>query len=108
MNGSPLLEKEDSQKQWKVHKVEPAGTLRAGIYNIYNAQEASKSKATEGIVVHSDKNFVYQMEAKNKFVKHSAKSFESIPKVGTNVSIQYTNNGVAQSVAKEVSRSRGR
>ena len=108
MNGSRLLEKEDSQKQWKVEKVEQAGTLRAGIYNIYNAQDALKGKSTEGIIVHSDKDFVYQMEAKNKFVKHSTKSFESIPKIGTNVSIEYTNNGIAQSVVKGVSRSRGR
>lgn len=108
MNGSRLLEKEDSQKQWKVEKVEQAGALRAGIYNIYNAQEASGDKSTEGIIVHSDKDFVYQMEAKNKFIKHSSKSFESKPVVGTNVSIEYTNKGIAQSVVKGVSRSRGR
>ena len=106
MNGSKLIESQKPDKSWDTKKVEPAGKLRAGIYNIFSAQDAG-DKATQGMVVHADKDFVYQMVAQNRFVKHSSKKFEKVPDIGLNVAIE-SKNGKASTTTLSGSKTRSK
>jgi hypothetical protein len=106
MNGSRLVEA-DVNGTWKVQKVEPAGNLKAGIYNIFNAKPADTSKSHSGVILHADKKEgVFQEVAKGQFVSHSATSFEKLPKPGERLTISYQ-AGIAQT-AEAAAQKRGR
>lgn len=87
MNGQKLLQSEHAG-QWQVDKVERAGTLKPGIYNIYLAAPADKASAHVGVVLHADAEFVYQHVGKT-FVRHERSSFDQVPAFGNHVSIRY-------------------
>ncbi len=59
MNGSRIVQS-DSGEGWNSEKVEKAFNLKAGIYNIYTASPADKKRASSGVIVHADKDSVYQ------------------------------------------------
>lgn len=107
MNGSRLLEQEVGAK-WAVKEVKPAEGLKPGIYNIYNATQADKTKAEEGVVLHADDKSLYQMTGKDKFVKHNVADLETVPSIGVNVSISYSEGRGSSKLASSESRSRGR
>jgi hypothetical protein len=87
MNGSRLVQREQDG-QWNTEKVEKAGTVKPGIYNIYLASQADKSKGTDGPILYVDKDHVYQQVGKS-FVKHDCTDFDKVPEVGTNYSVKY-------------------
>lgn len=87
MNGQKLLQTEHAG-EWKVDKVEKAGTIRPGIYNLYLAAPADQASAHIGIVLHADSQFVYQQVGKT-FVRHERTRFEQVPTLGAPVSIRY-------------------
>ncbi len=108
MNGSRIVQS-DSGAGWISEKVENAGSLRAGIYNIYTASPADKSQPIVGVVVHTDKDSIYQQCGK-KFIMHPRKDFDIIPAIGSAKSIEYDAGGkaVVSTSAKKLSRSRSR
>jgi len=108
MNGSRLLEKEDDANKWKVAKVEDAGALRAGIYNIHNAVKADKKTQSDGQILHVDREFVYQMVSKDRFVKHDIKDFDKAPTVGSSVKVEYAQNAKASFTNSGAKKSRSR
>lgn len=69
MNGQRILQGE-SDGAWTSQKVDKAGTLKPGIYNIYTAEPVDKSQRYDGVIVYADKNSVYQQIGK-KFVMGS-------------------------------------
>lgn len=87
MNGQRLVQSEQG-KQWTTDKVEKAKTVKPGIYNIYLSTQADKSKAHDGVIVHVDKDHVYQQIGKN-FVKHDRVDFDNIPDIGANTTVKY-------------------
>jgi cell filamentation protein len=87
MNGQKLLQTERAG-QWEVDKVEKAGAIKPGIYNIYLATPADQASAHIGVVLHADAQFVYQHVGKT-FVRHDRTSFDQVPALGDNVSIRY-------------------
>ncbi|WP_419590295.1 IS21 family transposase [Thiolapillus sp.] len=58
-HGSRIVQS-DSGEGWNSEKVEKAFNLKAGIYNIYTASPADKKRASFGVIVHADKDSVYQ------------------------------------------------
>ncbi|WP_305801947.1 KfrB domain-containing protein [Thiolapillus sp.] len=58
-HGSRIVQS-DSGEGWNSEKVEKAFNLKAGIYNIYTASPADKKRASSGVIVHADKDSVYQ------------------------------------------------
>lgn len=105
MNGSKVVQSEEGG-EWQNKKVDKAGSLRPGIYNIYNAKQASKSAEYSGVIVHVDKDKLYQQVGKS-FITHDLDSFESLPKVGSNKSISYKTDGKAVvATAQKLSRSK--
>jgi len=87
MNGQKLVQSEQAG-QWATDKVEKAGLLKPGIYNIHLSTPADKSRAHEGVVLHADKTHVYQQVGKH-YVRHERESFAKLPEIGSNSSIKY-------------------
>lgn len=87
MNGQKLVQSEQ-EGQWVTIKVEKAGPIKPGIYNIYLSMQADKTKSHDGVIVHTDKEHVYQQVGKT-FVAHDQGNFSKAPEVGRNSCIKY-------------------
>ena len=60
MNGQRMIQREEEGK-WQNHKVEKAGAIKPGIYNVYLATPAERRKTyKEGVIVHAEDDAVYQ------------------------------------------------
>ncbi|EHO0169655.1 IncP plasmid survival protein KfrB [Escherichia coli] len=106
MNGQRIVQTEN-QGAWTNQKVDKAGALKPGIYNIYMAQKAEKSQRHDGTIVHADSGSIYQQVGKN-FVMHARSDFDKVPEIGSAKSISYDAQGKAQVSAESVKLSRGR
>lgn len=106
MNGQRIVQAEQAGA-WANQKVDKAGELKPGIYNIYLAQQADKSQRHDGVIVHADGNSVFQQVGKN-FVMHSRSDFDKVPEIGSAKSITYDASGKATVSADAVKLSRGR
>ena len=87
MNGQRLVQSEQGG-QWATDKVEKAGVIKPGIYNIHLSTKADKSQSHDGVIVHADKDHVYQQVGK-QFVQHDRANFDKVPEIGSNSSIKY-------------------
>jgi KfrB protein len=90
MNGQRLVQNENAG-QWETDKVDKAGAIKPGIYNIHLATDADQAKAYEGVVIHADKASVYQQVGK-AFIRHDRTLFDKVPVIGSNTSIEYEGN----------------
>lgn len=106
MNGQRIVQTEQGGA-WTNEKVDKAGALKPGIYNLYMAKEADKGQKHDGMIVHSDSGSVYQQIGKN-FVMHDRQNFDKVPEVGASKSISYDAQGKAVVAAEAAKLSRGR
>jgi hypothetical protein len=106
MNGSRIVQNE-RDGQWRSEKVDKAGALKPGIYNLYLASLADKTATCSGVILHADKENVYQQVAKN-YVMHACSDFDKVPEIGSAKSISYDAQGKARVSAETVQLSRGR
>jgi hypothetical protein len=90
LNGQRLVQSEKGG-EWSTDKVEKAGVLKPGIYNIYLANGPDKAKRHDGTVLYIDKDNVYQQVGRS-FVKHALADFDKVPEIGANSSVQYAND----------------
>lgn len=88
MNGQKLLQENERGSDWVTVNVGKAGAVKPAIYPIHLAEPADKSKSHDGVVLHADKESVYQQVGKG-FVKHARDSFDKVPEIGSNLSIKY-------------------
>jgi hypothetical protein len=88
MNGQLLVQSEQAG-QWRTDKVEKAASVRPGIYAIYLATAADKSKAHDGPIIHIDTSSVYQQVGKN-FILHDRSAFLKLPDIGAHLTVNYT------------------
>ena len=103
MNGQKLLQTEQAGA-WQVDKVEKAGAVRPGIYNLYLSTPADPAGVHAGMVLHADAEFVYQQVGKT-FVRHERARFDQVPTAGTQVSIRYQHDqAVVTAAAVKASR----
>lgn len=65
MNGQRIVQTEQ-EGAWANQKVDKAGALKPGIYNLYMAQQADKKQTHDGVIVHADNNQVYQQVGKTR------------------------------------------
>lgn len=106
MNGQRIVQAEQGGA-WTNEKVDKAGALKPGIYNLYMAKEAEKSQRHDGLIVHADSKTVYQQVGKN-FVMHDRQNFDKVPDTGVSASISYDAQGKATVAAEAAKISRGR
>lgn len=88
MNGQRLVQSED-KGAWQTDKVDRAGELKPGIYNIYNAQPADKAKSHTGAILNVEDGHVFQQVDHAAYVKHKASDFDKVPAVGSSKTITY-------------------
>ena len=108
MNGQRILQSEQ-EGAWTNQKVDKAGALKPGIYNLYLAEQADKTKRYDGVIVHVDSSHIYQ-QIEKKFVLHSRNDFDTVPAIGNVKSVSYNDKGraVVSSEAVKISRGRSR
>lgn len=106
MNGQRIVQAE-KDGAWANQKVDKAGALKPGIYNLYLAQAADKKQTHDGVIVHADSSNVYQQTGKN-FVLHARSDFDKVPDIGSVKSISYTAQGQAAVAAEAPKLARGR
>ena len=87
MNGQKLLQSEQGG-EWATTKVEKAGAMKPGIYSLYLASMPDKLKSYEGVVIHADRDVLYQQVGKS-VLKHDLKDFERMPALGSTLKITY-------------------
>lgn len=87
MNGRRILEHENEGK-WTPKKVEPAGGLKPGIYNIYTAKPADTSTSHTGTVVFADKTSIVQ-QVGSGYIEHKRELFDKVPEIGSSKEISY-------------------
>ena len=104
MNGQKLLQNEGAG-EWVTVKVEKAGSLRPGLYNLYLAATADLGKVHEGTILYADGDHVFQ-QAGRTLIKHPLKMFETLPETGKLTQINYL-AGKAEVVVAAVRRGRG-
>jgi len=105
MNGQRIVQTEQGGA-WINQKVDKAGAMKPGIYNLYMAQQANKSQRYDGVIVHADDRNVYQQIGKN-FIMHARSDFDIVD-IGRAKSISYDAQGKAIVSADTVKLSRGR
>lgn len=106
MNGQRIVQTE-KDGAWTNQKVEKAGALKPGIYNLYIGQAADKKQTYSGVIVHADAEKVYQQTGKN-FVQHARADFDKVPEIGAAKSISYNAQGKAAVTAEVQKLVRGR
>jgi hypothetical protein len=94
MNGQCAMQQED-QVQWHNVKVKKARGVKPGIYNIYTAKKADKSKEHAGVILYTDKKNVYQRVGNGQYVTHDRTDFAKLPEPGETKSISYSADGKA-------------
>lgn len=87
MNGQRLLQSE-SDGRWVTNKVDKAGHLKPGIYRLDAAQPADKAKAHLGVIVHANRQSVFQQSGQS-LIRHDADAFAQLPTHGTAARIEY-------------------
>ena len=88
MNGQRIVEIEEDGV-WKIQEVGKAGKLKPGIYNLFSAQQADKSKRYLGVIVHSADGYIYQQVGEIIVTHSQSDFFETLPEIGTKKSIVY-------------------
>lgn len=104
MNGQKLVQNE-GVGEWITAKVEKAGLIRPGLYNLYLASEADHGKVHEGLILYADTNHVFQQAGKI-LVKHAINAFETVPETGKLMQIRYA-EAKAQVIVAVQKRGRG-
>lgn len=87
MNGQRVLQKEDGGV-WLNDRVDKAGALKPGIYNLYLAVPPDKAAAYEGVILFTDTQSVYQ-QVGMRLVKHERADFAVVPESGSTPGIRY-------------------
>ena len=103
MNGQRIVQHEEG-KEWVNDKVGSAGSIRPGIYNLFVASQPDKTKEHDGVILHTDKDNVYQQVGKS-YVKHAKSDFDKVPEVGVNSKIKYEQGrAIVSAAAAKLSR----
>lgn len=106
MNGQRIVQAE-KDGAWTNQKVDKAGALKPGIYNLYMAQAADKQQTHAGVIVHADATHVYQQIGKH-YVRHARADFDKVPEIGSAKRISYNAQGQAAVAAEAPKLTRGR
>lgn len=109
LNGQRIVQLASELGVWRNEKVERAGDIPPGIYNVDSAAAADKGQTTRhfGPVIQVDGDHVYQQVGK-ALIKHDAAGFDKLPVVGRLVNIQYDAHEKATVTAAVASLARGR
>jgi hypothetical protein len=86
---------QEDQGQWRNTKVKKAKSVKPGVYNIYTANKADKTKEHSGVILFADKTTVYQQVGKGQYTTHEQGDFTKPLESGKINSISYSADGKA-------------
>lgn len=110
MNGQRLSQEATAPGKWEVVKVDKAGSIKPGLYNLATAKPPMEGKQYSGAIVHTDREAVYQ-HSQSGLIKHDAQKFSKLPEIGTLKGIEYAQAGsltVSEVQAKTNTNTRSR
>lgn len=94
MNGQRILEAERAGT-WIRVRVEEAGAVSPGLYNLYLARPGVAPRTYEGPVLHDDGARVYQY-TRSGMIAHRREKLDKLPAPGASVVIHYEADGRAR------------
>ncbi|MGD9946122.1 MAG: KfrB domain-containing protein [Burkholderiaceae bacterium] len=106
MNDQRIVQVEQAG-DWTTQKVDRAGSLKPGIYNLHIAQQAQREKTYAGVIVHADGSHIYQQIGK-VIVMHARSAFDDLPEVGSEKVVTYGAQGKATTTVQPPTSKRGR
>jgi hypothetical protein len=86
---------QEDQGQWCNAKVKKANGIKPGVYNIYAANKADKTKEYSGVILFADKTTAYQQVGKGQYIIHDQGDFAKPLEPGEIKSISYSADGQA-------------
>lgn len=87
MNGYRIIQSRHA-REWKTEKVDKAGEIAPGIYNLFLSTPADKRKVHKGVVLYVGKEAIYQLAGKT-CVCHDRVNFNIFPNDGVQTTIRY-------------------
>lgn len=90
LNGHKVLQAEQNGT-WTNERVEKAGALRPGLYELFSAQQSDRSTSTSGALVIVDDGVLYQVTSTG-LVGHACSDFDALPAVGVHGTVNYDAN----------------
>lgn len=93
MNGQKLLQ-QDNAGEWETKKVEKAGGVPPGIYNLFASQSPAPATSYSGTFVHVGEGKAYQ-KAGRGMVAHDLAVLGEAPAIGRPVTVAYGEDGKA-------------
>jgi len=106
MNGQRIVQSaQDSD--WSNQKVDKAGLLKPGIYNLFTATKADRAKPHTGAILHADGDSIFQEEGR-AIVAHERRNFDKVPDIGSSKTISYDAAGKAKVSEPVQTQSRGK
>lgn len=92
MNGQRLSQEAPAPGKWEVVKVDKAGSIKPGVYNLAAAKLAQDGQKYSGAIVETDREAVYQ-QSQSGLIKHESRKFSKLPEIGTLKGLEYTQSG---------------
>ncbi|EPG9766619.1 KfrB domain-containing protein [Escherichia coli] len=108
MNGQRIVQTAESNGVFAGEHYKVTGKaegLKPGVYNLYSAVEADKTKVLDGQIIHSDGEAVYQ-KVNTNLVKHNRASFDKVPEIASIQSIMYDGDKALASPPLDMKQSR--
>jgi hypothetical protein len=93
MNGHRVLQIL-ADDDWDIEKVEKAHGVRPGVYELFKASEADRSKPATGVFVHVDELQAY-LQTNAGLFRHDLAAFDHPPPLGGRVTVSYDSQGRA-------------
>lgn len=90
LNGHKVLQAEQDGA-WTNERVEKAGALRPGLYELFLAQQSDRSTPTSGALVIVDDGVLYQSTGTG-VVAHTWSDFDVPPAIGMHGTVNYDSN----------------
>ena len=87
VNGQKVLQAEDGAT-WTNERVEKAGLLRPGLYELFAAAPSDRSTSTAGVLLVVDGGVLYQV-TNTGLVAHNCNDFDALPAVGAHGTVTY-------------------
>lgn len=87
LNGQKVLQAEEGAT-WTNERVEKAGLLRPGLYELFTAQQSDRSTYTAGALLIMDSGMLYQV-TDTGLVAHNCNDFDVLPAVGAHGTVTY-------------------
>lgn len=88
-NGSKRIVRNSGDNNWIASRVDSAGRLSPGVYELHKAMPARVEDTTySGTILHVDERHVYQ-QTTGSITRHERAAFATLPEIGRRIRVAY-------------------